>query len=151
MQVREAMSTDLVTCDIDESLQTVTGIMLTHNIGSVIISEDGTPAGIVTESDILQTAHATGNSLTAIPCYQAMSSPLITIQPDRTLRRATQQMHDESVKKLVVADGTEVRGIITSQDIVTAYPDLKSEIAALVRTDRQREVEVNPHRRGDDG
>lgn len=139
MLVEDIMATDLVSCAVDQSLQVGVERMLGNRVGSVIVHEEWTPVGIVTETDVLHAGCVTERPFSEIPVRKAMSSPLITISPEKTLRRATQRMHEEEVKKLVVVDDEmDLAGIVTTQDIIDNYHDLKSEITDLVRPHHTR-------------
>lgn len=137
MLVEDIMSTDLVTCPVEESLQAGVERMLKRGVGSVIVVSDETPVGIVTETDSLHAGAVTERPFTEIPIRKVMSRPLITVQPDKTLRAATRRMNEESVKKLVVVEDMieerKLEGILTTQDIVENYHQLKSEITKQVR------------------
>lgn len=132
MLVEAVMTTDLVTVPIEDSLQAGVELMLRNGVGSVIVREDGVPTGIVTETDALYASGVTERPFTELPIRKVMSNPLITISPDKTLRRATQRMHEEGIKKLVVAEEMTLVGIVTTQDIIESYHDLKAEIHDLV-------------------
>ena len=52
MLVRELMSSDVVTCPVRATLREAVGKLCEHDVGSVILlSPEGHPTGIVTESD----------------------------------------------------------------------------------------------------
>lgn len=132
MFVSEVMSTDVVTCPVGASLQDGVGRMVKNRIGSVIITEDGAPVGIVTESDALYAGYVTDRAFTEIPIRKVASHPLVTIAPDKGLRQATRRMEEEQVKKLVVVEDMDVVGILTTQDIVDNYHNLKAEVVETV-------------------
>jgi CBS domain-containing protein len=138
MLVEDLMSTEVVTCSIDSSLQTGVERMLTNRVGSVIVHDDDVPVGIVTETDILHAGYVTERPFTDIPVQQVMSTPLITITPAKTLRRATRRMHEEEVKKLVAVDGIDLVGIITTQDIIHNYDELKADSTEMARPHQRR-------------
>ncbi len=50
-----------------------------------------------------------------------MSSPLVTIEPDATVREAAQVMRDKEISALVVT--TTTRSIITSTDVLHSVAD----------------------------
>lgn len=128
------MSTDLVTCEETASLRTVAERMFNERVGSVIVYNDVDDAvGIVTETDLIRASYHTGHPLPDIDVATAMSHPLVTISADKTLRRATERMAEEGVKKLPVADGLSLNGIITLTDIIHHFTDLKQEIHELER------------------
>lgn len=127
MLVSELMSTPVASIPIDRSLQEAVERMLADRIGSVVVAEDGNPVGIVTETDVLVAGYRSGAPFRDIPVAEAASRPLITIAPDATVRAAVERMREEGVKKLGVADGLDLRGILTHQDVVQSHPDLIRE------------------------
>lgn len=131
MLVRDVMSRDVVTCDMDTTLQQVVEKMLHHDVGSVIVTRKGEPTDIVTESDALQTGYATERPFTEIPIETLTDGAIVTIVPDATVRRAADRMIDEQVKKLPVVDGLDLAGIITHTDIVHHLTDLREEAIRL--------------------
>lgn len=143
MHVEDAMSTDLVTCAVEASLRVATKRMVENHVGSVIVHADGSPTGIVTETDALHAGTVTDAPFSEIPVRKVMSSPLKTITPSRTLRAATEQMHEENVKKLVVVEDMDLVGIVTTADVIRHYHDLKSEIHDLLSADRVRSTEAD--------
>lgn len=123
MQVRDIMTTDVVTAEIDASLQVVVARMSENRAGSVIITSEGTPAGMITETDALRAGYRTERPFTKIPAQEVMTRPVKTIAPDATVRRAGEKMDEHDVKKLPVMDGIELVGIITLTDIVQHVSD----------------------------
>ena len=89
------------------------------------------PTGIATEADVLHAGYVTDAPLSEIPLRKAMSSPLATIQPKKTLRTATDRMRSESVKKLVVTEEMRPVGIVTTQDITDNYGQIRREVRDL--------------------
>jgi CBS domain-containing protein len=150
MLVEESMSTDLVTCQVDTSLQNSVGCMLRNRVGSVIVLEAETPVGIVTETDTIHAGYVTERPFTDIPIRKVMSNPLITISPKKTLRRATQRMDEDGVKKLVVVEDMDLLGILTTQDIVENYHELKADVTDIVRQDRWGSDDLSDSRVGYD-
>lgn len=131
MLVEEVMTTDLVTCDAGASVRDAAERMLRNRVGSVVVTNEGSPAGIATESDVLYAGYVTDDPLSQIPLRKAMSSPLVTVQPTKTLRVATDRMRTEEVKKLVVVDGMTPVGILTTGDIVNNYSAIRREVRDL--------------------
>lgn len=131
MLVEAVMTTDLVTCDAGASVRDASERMLRNRVGSVVVTNEGSPAGIATESDVLYAGYVTDDPLSQIPLRKAMSSPLVTVQPTKTLRAATDRMRSEGVKKLVVVDGMTPVGILTTGDIVDNYSAIRREVRDL--------------------
>ncbi len=126
------MVTAIVTVDRDVSLVTAATAMLSAGVGSVIITVDGTPAGIVTETDALAAGcEVDCHTFAAIDVATVASAPLVTVQPSASVRTAVKRMRDEKVKKLPVLDGMALQGIVTLSDVAWHVPDLLREVQDL--------------------
>ncbi|MFB6166491.1 MAG: CBS domain-containing protein [Haloarculaceae archaeon] len=136
MLVADVMSTDLVTCPRESTLQVAVERMLAAGVGSVVVTVEGNPHGIVTETDALAAGAESGRPFAEIPVAAVVSHPLISIAPDATLRSAVAKMEAEGVKKLAVVDGIDLAGLLTRTDVVAHYTDIVSEAHAI---DDQRE------------
>jgi CBS domain-containing protein len=79
--------------------------------------ENNLPVGIVTDRDFSVKVVSHAYQITA-PVKQIMSSPLVSINSDETVRMAADLMHDGRIRKLPVIDDGKVVGIITATDIV---------------------------------
>ncbi|WP_338738178.1 CBS domain-containing protein [Haloplanus salilacus] len=131
MLVEELMQTDIVTSDIEGTVRAAVEQMLRNHVGSVVVVDDGNPTGIVTETDILKIGYGTERCFGDIPLERAMSRPLVTIAPDKSIRAAMRTMRTENVKKLPVQDGIDLVGILTMVDVTRAYNDIVKEIHAM--------------------
>lgn len=134
MLVSDAMSTDLVTCSVNASLREAVERMLSEGVGSSVVYEDEAPIGIVTETDALHSVCSKRKLLSEISVNEVMSSPVVKVSKDKTLRHAARKMRKNEIKKLVVVDDMEFVGIVTTQDIIYNYHQLKSEIHDVTRS-----------------
>ena len=131
MRVKELMSRELVTVPVGATMKGAAGQMLHNGVGSVIVMNDGTPAGIVTEMDALRVGYATNRPFEKVPVQKVMSRPLVTIEPIKTVRTAIGRMHKEGVKKLPVVSGFDLVGIVTMSDIILNHGELLNEARSL--------------------
>ncbi|MEE8180266.1 MAG: CBS domain-containing protein [Nitrosopumilaceae archaeon] len=114
--VNQIMKTNVVSIDENATVQDAAQQMVKSNIGCVIITRDGIPFGIFTESDFVRIA-AKGNPLfTAIS--GVMSTPLVVINPGETLWEAAEIMKKKDIHKLPIQDENKIVGIITASDLV---------------------------------
>ncbi len=131
MRVSELMSRELVTVPLGATMKGAAGQMLQNGVGSVIVLNDETPAGIITETDALRVGYATNRPFEDVPVRKVMSRPLTTIEPTKTVRTAIGRMRRESVKKLPVVSGFDLVGIITMSDIIFNHGELLNEARTL--------------------
>jgi len=144
MHVHELTTTTVVTAPADSSLERAVERMVSERVGSVIVTRDGDPAGIVTETDAMRAGAATDRPFAEIELQEVASSPLQTVTPRTTVRAAVREMQRHDVKKLPVVEQLELVGILTLTDIVYAYSDIVS--AATDAATRRRRWETDGDR-----
>lgn len=108
-EVRTIVSTETVT-DAAKAMAEKPG-------GYLLVLEEGKPVGIVTERDLVNKVIAKEIDPLTIKVSQIMASPLVTIDPDEDLLKASELMRDNAVKKLPVVRNGIIYGIITAEDI----------------------------------
>jgi len=131
MRVSELMSRELVTVPVGATMKGAAGQMLQNGVGSVIVLNGETPAGIVTEMDALRVGYGTNRPFEKVPVRKVMSRPLKTIEPNKTVRTAIGRMKTNSIKKLPVVSEFDLVGIITMSDIILNHGELLTEARHL--------------------
>jgi CBS domain-containing protein len=118
-QVKDVMTKEVITLDLDASVTDVARVMAADkNFGGyVIILEKGRPVGIITERDIVNKITAQGRNQAKTQAYEIMSTSLITIGPDEDLLNASNLMREHNISKLVVIKDQILYGIITAIDM----------------------------------
>ncbi len=144
MELRELMTTELVTVTIEDSLQDAVTHMLEHRVGSVLVESGGEPVGILTETDVLAVGTTFERPFSEIPVTRAMSENPITATPDTTLDEAMETLHDHGIKKLPVVEGDDLVGIVTLTDFVYHQHELASEAEELERERNDDIHELDP-------
>lgn len=134
--VYEVMTPEVVTVPESLLLDAAVKRMCTASGGTLIVLNivTGQPIGIVTETDIVRRVTAKELSPAQLKVSYAMSSPLITIDPNADIVQAAREMTRRGVKRLVVLDKGKLAGLLTMSDIVRVTPavvDLLSEYAQL--------------------
>jgi len=123
MKVREIMSRPIVTEDEDALVMEIVKKMAELRIGSVVITSEGKPAGIITERDIALKAVLKDKTATTVKAKEIMSSPLVTIDPEASVDEATELAVKEQIKRLPVVENGVLVGIISVRNILTRKPE----------------------------
>jgi len=116
MRIGDVMTKDVVMVDYNTKVREVCRIMGERKIGSVIVKKEGKPFGIFTERDLLSKVLLSGSLEDEVGRYS--SSPLIVVSPDYEVKEAARIMADMKVRRLVVMEDGEIKGIFTSSDLV---------------------------------
>jgi len=123
--VRDIMSSPVITTREEASAQEVAKLMRDNDIGCVIVStRDGKPVGIITEKDLVFRVVAENIHPSEITAKEIMSTPLITIDAEKTISEAAKEMNRYDVRRLAVMYKGNLVGIITSKDILSVTPEL---------------------------
>ena len=122
IKIDRIMNNSIVSVDSSVSATDAAKMMEDTDVGAVIVLENGSPIGIVTDRDfaIKITAHSYPIDT---PVRRIMSSPLISIDSNSDLWVASYLMSSRNVRKLPVIDDDKVVGIVTSSDIVKHIAD----------------------------
>jgi len=124
------MSTEVVTVPLDATVADAVDRLLDNGVGSVIVVDpEGNPAGMVTESDVLQVARETGQPLGDIDVAAVGHGAVVTTTPSKSVATVARLMADEGVKKIPVLDGIDLVGMVTLSDIVWHLSTLRQELA----------------------
>ncbi|MFC3959692.1 CBS domain-containing protein [Halovivax cerinus] len=130
MEVREIMSSPVVTIGPDATLAAAVDSMLDNRIGSIVVLDDGL-SGIVTESDVLTTLAADESSFSELSVEDVMSTDLVTTTSTVSVTNALRTMQAEEVKRLPIRGGRKPLGIVTLTDIAWHLPDRLRERPGL--------------------
>lgn len=111
-----------VTCLPGTLIRDAAKIMSKNGVGSIIVvNEDFQPLGITTDRDFRQKV-VTGIISPTQPISEIMSSPVITIPPDRTVAEVQIEMLQHRIHHLCITeDGTvhsKILGIISEHDLL---------------------------------
>jgi CBS domain-containing protein len=121
IRVHDAMHQGILRCDADATLGEVAGIMATHRVHAVSITDgpSARPAGVVSDLDVVA-AIASGEELSAA---RAAATESLGVSSDERLDRASQLMAEHGVSHLVVVDaaGGQPIGVLSTLDIVAVY------------------------------
>lgn len=125
MQLREIMTSGVVTAGAGTDLVRVAQLMRDHAVGSVVICDsEGEPAAMVTDRDLTVRALAEERP-PAEPVAEHASRPLITGEPDMDLEEAAALMVRHRIRRLPVLEGTSLVGIVTLDDIAVRTGNLE--------------------------
>ena len=110
---------DVATCNPDDSVLKVAGVMHDLQISSVIVCDDNNPIGILTDRDLRNKVVAPGVDPATIIARDIMNAPLITVSEDDFIFEALYRISKNSIHRICVVDQDDrLSGIITVTDIM---------------------------------
>ncbi|MEV4480242.1 CBS domain-containing protein [Micromonospora coxensis] len=121
MQVREAMSKQVLVVGPEHTLRQAAQMMSARRVGSaVVIDPDSEGVGIMTERDVLNAIGA-GQDCDVERVAAHVSWEVVYAGPDWTVEEAAAAMARGGFRHLVVLDGREVAGVISVRDLMRVW------------------------------
>ena len=118
IQIHDIMTRALITVNSATTALQIAKMMEQGGIGAIIVQNNGSPIGIVTDRDFA-TKIAANNLPFDTPVEKIMSSPLVTVNHNEPISVAAETMTSKKIRKLAVTENGTIVGIITSTDLVT--------------------------------
>ncbi len=117
--VEEIMTSPVVTVPASMPIEEALHLMREKKIHSVVVepAQLGGAYGIMTQRDILRKVVAADRPLFHVTVSDLMSSPLITVSPDTTIKQCSIIMLDANIRRAVVMKGGKLVGIVSDTDV----------------------------------
>jgi CBS domain-containing protein len=121
LQVRDGMSTVVLTVNPGHSLRDAACSMAERGVGAAVVIDLEQPGpGILTERDLLDSL-GRGQDPDRERVGDHLSADLTFAAPDWSLERAAEAMVRGGFRHLVVVDGGQMSGILSMRDIVRCW------------------------------
>ncbi|MGB7532119.1 MAG: CBS domain-containing protein [Halobacteriota archaeon] len=127
MKVREMMTRPIITEDGDTIVTKIAEDMDELGVGSVVITSEGKPAGIVTERDIALKVLLKDRRASEVKAKEIMVSPLVTIESETSVDEACKLAARKRIKRLPVVENGMLVGIVSIRDLLTRKPEYVRE------------------------
>ncbi len=128
LKAYEVMTRPLATCAPDANVTDVAAIMRDHDIGDVLILEDGKLHGIVTDRDLALQALTGQDDPKQTPIRKYMSTKVVTGEPAWDLEQVSSVMAKHQIRRLPIIQDGKLVGIVSLGD-VARYEDQKHVVA----------------------
>ncbi len=120
LHASDVMIKDVITVAESTPLKEVTKMFSERKItGAPVVNANGELVGVISETDIIRKTNNIG-AWSPSTAGQIMTKPAVTVAPNETLQRVSEMMYNRRIHRVVVAEGTQIRGILTTMDILRA-------------------------------
>jgi CBS domain-containing protein len=115
--VKDIMTKTVASVNVNQTIFEAAELMSSKGISCVLVTDGEVPVGVVTERDIVGSVVAKRKSLD-LKVSVIMSSSLITVDPDASLKEAARLMSTNKIRRLPVLKKNKLVGIISASDFV---------------------------------
>jgi signal-transduction protein with cAMP-binding, CBS, and nucleotidyltransferase domain len=115
------MTKHVKTVGAGTSVRSAAKKMKEDRVGALLVRKGKTFSGIVTDTDLVRRALASNKDLAKLTVEDVMTSPVCTIEGDRTVGDAQEMMGDLGVRHLGVTQAGEIVGVVSVRDLLVFY------------------------------
>jgi CBS domain-containing protein len=109
---------DVLQIEADAQVFDAVKRMVDAGVGSLLVTDGGSVAGIFTERDYLRRMTLEGRDDKETAVRDVMSSPLVVVTPDTAIDECMAVMTDRRIRHLPVVEEGDVIGILSIGDVV---------------------------------
>lgn len=137
--VRHVMSKPLITVDVEAIVKDAIKLMIERNIGTLVVTEEGEPVGIITERDILRNCCL--DAYLNFKVREIMSKSLVIVDGKTSIGQASEIMTEKKIRRLLVTEKDmiteeeKIVGIVTQRDLMRAILDVIHSLRSLSLSD----------------
>jgi len=121
----------VVTVSSDYTVSQALEQMIKAEVWSLLIERQGLPVGVVTDRDILIRCVARGRSPDKVNVEEIMSSPLITIETNKSAGEALHTMIEKHVRRLYIVDQGKIIGRVTQTGLSRNLLDVMIALSSV--------------------
>lgn len=136
MPISDLARSDVVTARPETPVADLASTMATESVGSIVITDDESPVGIVTDRDLAVRVLAEDHDPSDQVARNVMTEDVRTIDRDAGFYEATELMSERGIRRLPVCDGDRLEGIVTADDLTELLADEQGQFADVIRAQR---------------
>ncbi len=129
LSVRDILTTEYVGVSESDTVLGAVRLMRNERSSCVLVVRGSEPVGIMTEWDILGLVADDGEPAeTTID--ELMTTPVITVSPDRSVTDVATMMGRQDIRNIVVEEDGDLLGVVTQRDVIAAAGSFQGTVAS---------------------
>lgn len=132
MPLKDFAQQRVVTVDPGATARRVAELFREKNVGSVVVTDDAEPVGIITDRDVALQITATGENPDGVLAEEIMSDDLFTMDEDTKVHNALDEICKKGVRRIPLVKDGYLSGIVTVNDLVASIARDLSNISGVI-------------------
>lgn len=134
MSLKSIMIEDITALPSTASVLDAAKFMTDMNVGSVIVTDDDRPSGMITDRDVVAKVIAQGKDSSTTMISEIMVSPVVSIAEDKDIVDATQLMSNHGIRRLPITNtGGKLVGVVSLDDVLVQLGMEMQNIATTLK------------------
>ena len=132
LYARDIVEKDFLSISGTSSVLEGAKAMKSSRHGFAIVGSPADPIGVVTEWDIISKVVSEGRDPRSVTMEEVMTKDLLSIDASTPLSVVSQIMTERGVRRLLVKEGNQVIGFITSKTMLARMNEYVDKISAQI-------------------
>jgi len=134
MSLSTCIRTDVITASPNDSVREIAQLMERNNVGSVVITREERPVGIVTDRDLVLRVTAKEKDPKRTLVADVMTRDPIVVSDDAGIFDVVECARDRKIRRIpVVGANNKLVGIIAMDDVVSLLTDEMNCVNDIIR------------------
>jgi CBS domain-containing protein len=116
-----------ITVKRETDVQSAARLMRDHHINSLFVTNGNEIIGILTDTDMVRRVVAAGVDTVTTTAEKIMSTPILTIEGDKTVLDASDLMAQTRIRHLGVTEDGKLIGMLSVRDILVFLTNLRKK------------------------
>ena len=125
MQVRDFMTSLIISADADTLVKDAAKLMAAEDIGSLLVTKADVLAGMVTRRDVIGAHLLSSESYQTLTVEDIMTTPVVTIGPEADIGQTIALINQTGRRRIPVIEGNDIIGVVTTTDIIRVLATMK--------------------------
>jgi CBS domain-containing protein len=135
MSLADCIQTDVVTASPKDSVCDIAELMERRNVGSVVITRDDCPIGIVTDRDLVIRVTARGKDPRLTNAGDIMTRDPVTVREDLGIFDMVNCARDSGIRRIPVVDSDrKLVGILAMDDVVSLLAEQMNCVTDIIKS-----------------
>jgi CBS domain-containing protein len=140
MSLKTFMTEDITSLPSTASVLDAAKFMTDMNVGTVIVTHEDVPSGMITDRDVVAKVLAQDKDSKTTRIEEIMVAPVVTISEDRDIVDATQVMSSHGIRRLPVTDPQgKLSGVISLDDVLLVLGKEMQNVAGILKKELEKE------------
>ena len=125
MEVRNFMTSLVVTAEVDTPVREAAKLMALDDVGSLIVTKSDVLAGMVTRREVIGARLFSEESYKTLVVGDIMTTPVVTVGPDADLGQVIGLMNTTGKRRVPVIEGDDIIGMVSASDVIRVLATMK--------------------------
>lgn len=143
--IEELMKTDLVTAEVDDTVEAVVSRMAQAGVGAALVLEEGALRALFTERDLLNRVVHEGRPPATTRVIEVSTEQVVHVSRNASIRQCAEALRNRKARHLPVIEDDRPIGIVSARDFFELVASRLEVLVDHLRYENQLAENEDPY------